>query len=117
MPEIVIHAGGGSEHHARLLLQYFWSRAIIESSRKPSVLAAHEPELVITFDEHDCELGLCIAEIANRGVATLQVMDGIMEWRRTCGYPRSAMKRSLNQPALPSLLRICSYSNLGRVTI
>ncbi|HET6272310.1 MAG TPA: hypothetical protein VFG32_04980 [Bacteroidota bacterium] len=100
MPEIVIHAGGGSEHHARLLLQHFGSRAIIESSRKPSVLTAHEPELVITFDEHDCELGLCIAEMANRGVATLQVMDGILEWRRTWGYPTSAMKRPLNQPVL-----------------
>jgi len=100
MPEIVIISGGGSVHHARPLLDHFGERAVVESVRLPERLAAHNPDLVITFDEHDCELGMLIGEMARRGIATLQIMDGILEWRRTWNYPTSAMKRPLNQPAL-----------------
>ena len=100
MPEIVIITGGGSLHHARPLLEHFGARAAAESVRLPGALAAHDPQLVITFDEHDCELGMLTGEMARRGVATLQIMDGILEWRRTWQYPTSAQKRPLNQPAL-----------------
>ena len=100
MPEIVMITARGSVHHARPLLEHFGGRAVAESDRLPASLAAHSPELVITFDEHDCELGMLTGEMARRNVATLQIMDGILEWRRTWQYPTSAQKRPLNQPAL-----------------
>ncbi|MEW6510869.1 MAG: DUF6716 putative glycosyltransferase [Bacteroidota bacterium] len=100
MPEIVIISGGGSVHHARPLLGHFGDRAVVESDRLPASLLRHDPDLVITFDEHDCELGLLTGEMTRQGVATLQIMDGILEWRRTWQYPTSAQKRPLNQPVL-----------------
>ncbi len=100
MPEIVIISGGGSMHHARPLLEHFGERAVVETERTASKLAGHDPDLVIAFDEHDCELGMLIGEMSRRGIATLQIMDGILEWRRTWQYPTSAQKRPLNQPAL-----------------
>lgn len=100
MPEIVILARGGSMHHARPLLDYFGARSIAESDWHPDIILRHTPELVITFDEHGAELGLCVGEAARRGVATLQAMDGILEWRRTWQYPTSTENRPLNQPAL-----------------
>lgn len=100
MPEIVILARGGSMHHARPIIKHFKERSIIEADWRPSVIAKHKPDLVITFDEHGCELGLCVAEMSRQGVATLQVMDGILEWRRTWAYPTSFVKRPINQPVL-----------------
>ena len=100
MHEIVIISGGGSVHHARPLLEHFGTRAVVEPDRLPASLTAHHPEIVITFDEHDCELGMLTAEMTRQGIATLQIMDGILEWRRTWQYPTSAQKRPLNQPVL-----------------
>jgi hypothetical protein len=100
MPEIVILARGGSMHHARPLQEYFGARCIVESDWRPSVILQYSPDLVITFDEHGCELGLCIADMSRQGIATLQVMDGILEWRRTWAYPTSSENRPLNQPVL-----------------
>lgn len=100
MAEIVIISGGGSIHHAKPLAEHFGRRALVEPGRLPSNLARHEPAIVLTFDEHDCELGMLTAEMNRQGVATLQIMDGILEWRRTWQYPTSAQKRPLNQPVL-----------------
>lgn len=98
--EIVILAVSGSMHHARPLLEHFGDRALVEKEWVPEAVMRHQSSLVITFDEHGAELGLCIGEAARQGVATLQVMDGILEWRRTWQYPTSPEKRPLNQPAL-----------------
>lgn len=98
--EIVILAKGGSLHHARPLLEHFGKRALIESDWVPDSVMRHQPSLVITFDEHGAELALCIAELARGNVATLQIMDGILEWRRTWDYPTSTEKRPINQPVL-----------------
>ena len=98
--EIVILARGGSIHHAKQILDYFSERAVVESDWCPSRVLRHAPSLVIALDEHAAELGLCIAEAARQNIATLQIMDGILEWRRTWHYPTSKEKRPLNQPAL-----------------
>ncbi len=98
--EIVILARSGSMHHTKPLLEHFGARALVEGEWVPEAVMQHQPSLVITFDEHGAELGLCVGEAARRGVATLQVMDGILEWRRTWQYPTSPEKRPLNQPAL-----------------
>lgn len=100
MTEIVLLANPGSVHHARPFEAYFGERVVVEPDWRPTAIARHDPELVVTFDEHDAVLGLCVGEMARRGVATLQVMDGILEWRRTWAYPTTPQKRPLNQPAL-----------------
>jgi len=98
--EIVIIADRGLMRHARPLLEHFGDRALVEREWVPEAVMRHQPSLVITFDEHLAGLGLCVGEAALFGVATLQAMDGILEWRRTWAYPTSPEKRPLNQPAL-----------------
>lgn len=98
--EIVLLAKKGSLHHAQPLSAHFGERCVVESDWMPDRVLRHDPDLVITFDEHGAELGLCVAEAARRGVATLQIMDGILEWRRTWNYPTSVEKRPINQPVL-----------------
>jgi hypothetical protein len=100
MADIVILAGDFLMPHAHQLIDHFKSRCVVERDWRPSAILAHNPELVITFDEHHAELGLCVAEMVRRNVATLQIMDGILEWRRTWAYPTSQAKRPLNQPVL-----------------
>lgn len=100
MPEVVILARDGSMHHARPLAEHFQARCVVEKDWRPSAILAHDPEIVITFDEHHCELGLCIAEMARQNITNLQIMDGILEWRRTWAYPTNEVKRPINQPVL-----------------
>lgn len=124
--EIVILANRGLMPHARPLLEHFGDRALVEREWVPEAVMRHQPSLVITFDEHLAGLGLCVVEAARFGVATLQAMDGILEWRRTWAYPTSPEKRPLNQPALAHKLaclgradaRILeSWGNVGKCEI
>jgi hypothetical protein len=64
--EIVILAGSGSMHHAKPLLGHFGARALVESEWVTEAVMQHQPSLVITFDEHGAELGLCVGEAARR---------------------------------------------------
>lgn len=126
MTEIVVLANEGSAHHARPFVEHFGARVRVESDWRPAAIAAHEPELVVTFDEHDSVLGMCSAEMTRQGTATLQVMDGILEWRRTWAYPTSARKRPLNQPVLSHKLACLgradarvmeSWGNVGKCEV
>ena len=98
--EIVILAKGGSMHHAQPLLDHFGARCIATPKWDPSAVLKERPSLVITFDEHWAELAHCVSTVARHGVATLQIMDGILEWRRTWTCPTSIESRPLNQPIL-----------------
>ncbi len=98
--EIVILALGGSMHHAKPLLMHFGARALVESEWVPEAVMRHLPSLVITFDEHGAELGLCVAEAKKHNISTLLVRDGILEWRMVWEYETSASKRPINQPIL-----------------
>lgn len=96
MPEIVILARRGSHHHARPLEDFFRERCVIESDWRPSVIAKHKPDIVVTFDDHDYQLGACIADLSKLGVAILLIRDGILEWRMVWDRPCS-QERPLSQ--------------------
>jgi hypothetical protein len=103
--EIVVLAGRFKVHHFRPLEEHFDGRYAYEESFDPRAVLAHKPELVITFDEHYSELANIVGVARQAGVATLQIMDGILEWRRTWDYTRAGRPIDgralpLNQPAL-----------------
>src|SRR5580765_2818756 len=103
--EIVVLANRYKVHHFRGLEERFAGRFCYEESCNTAEILKHNPSLVVCFDEHWCELGNAIGELRARGVATLQVMDGILEWRRTWDYGWQGHKidgviNPLNQPAL-----------------
>jgi hypothetical protein len=103
--EIVVLAGRYKVHHFRSLEAHFAGRFAYEESYDPRILLAYRPEMVITFDEHYCELANLIGVARQQGIATLQVMDGILEWRRTWDYTRhgrpiDGRALPLNQPAI-----------------
>lgn len=100
MPEIVIVGMQGFSQHQKPLLDHFGDRIIVESDYRPEVILAHQPDLVISFEASNCQRGLCIAEAARRQIATLQVMDGITEWRNTWTRRELPFQRPLNQPVL-----------------
>lgn len=100
MTEIVLLAAPSAGRHTEPFQRTFGSRLATESQWHPEAVAAHAPELVITLGERDADLALCTAEMARQGVATLQVMDGILEWRNSWEYPTSIQMRPLNQPAV-----------------
>lgn len=103
--EIVVLANRYKVHHFRSLEDRFRGRFCYEPSYRIADVLSHDPRLVICFDEHYCELGHLVAELRSRGVATLQVMDGILEWRRTWDYTREGHRidgtvNPINQPVL-----------------
>jgi hypothetical protein len=98
--EIVILGTKGFSQHQKPLLDYFKERITVESDYRPSAIAAHDPDLVISFEASNCQRGLCIAETARNQVASLQIMDGITEWRNTWTRRVLPFQRPLNQPVL-----------------
>jgi len=103
--EIVVLANKYKSHHFKNLEKHFVNRFIYEESYNPEKILQHNPDLVICFDEHWCELGYAISAIRKKGIATLQVMDGILEWRRTWDYEWEGHKidgviNPINQPVL-----------------
>jgi hypothetical protein len=129
--ELVVLANKYKQHHFRTLEARFAGRFVYEESYEASRILRHEPTLVICFDEHYCELGNVIGQLKSKGIATLQVMDGILEWRRTWDYTRDGHKvdgvvNPINQPALSDKIaclgqRDCrimeSWGNFGKCEI
>ncbi|MCZ4694011.1 hypothetical protein DWB61_03090 [Ancylomarina euxinus] len=71
---------------------------------QPNKIIEEKPDLVIIPDEHWCELGNIVATCKAHGILTLQLMDGILEWRRTWDYGSNGHRingilNPLNQPA------------------
>ncbi len=103
--DIVVLANRYKVHHFRNLEERFAGRFGYEGSYDPTAIRRHKPALVVCFDEHFCELGNAIGHLQSQGVATLQVVDGILEWRRTWDYTREGHRidgvaNPINQPAL-----------------
>ena len=100
MPDIVILGTQGFSQHQKPLLEHFEDRITVESDYRPSKIASHEADLIISFEASNSQRGLCIAEMARQGAATLQIMDGITEWRNTWTRRVLPYQRPLNQPVL-----------------
>jgi phosphoglycerate dehydrogenase-like enzyme len=129
--DIVVLADLYKKHHFRSLEQHFAGRYLCEEKQNPNAVLAHKPALTICFDEHYCELANAIGSVKEQGVGTLQVMDWILEWRRTWEYRREGhaidgVVLPLNQPSLSQRIachgrrdaRIMeSWGNLGKCEI
>ncbi len=100
MPEIVILGTKGFSQHQKPLLEAYGDRVVVESDYRPEAVAAHRPDLVISFEASNVQRGLIIAEMARRQIATLQIMDGIVEWRNTWTRRSLPFQRPLNQPVV-----------------
>jgi hypothetical protein len=103
--EIVVLAGGQTTRHFAKLEEHFQGRFIYDENNDPRSILKYNPDLVICFDEHYCTLGYAISQVKAAGVATLQIMDGILEWRRTWDYERQGHKvdgvvNPINQPVI-----------------
>ena len=100
MSQIVVLGTQSNTHHFQPLRAHFGDRLVAESDWRPSVIFAHRPDLVISFEESHPERGICIAEATRKGISTLLEMDGIPEWRNTWSRMETAGKRPVNQPVL-----------------
>lgn len=126
MAQIVILGTQATTHHFSPLMDHFGARMVVEPDWRPSVIAAHRPDLVISFEESNPERGLCIAEAVRQNVATLLVMDGIPEWRNTWSRANGSRKRPINQPVLSHKVACLgladarlyeSWGNLGKCEV
>lgn len=79
--KILIFARKGSMHHADEIVNLFPGETIIDSTWRPSIIDQTNPDLVITFDEHYCELTLCVIHAKRKGIPILLIRDGILESR------------------------------------
>lgn len=79
--KILIFARKGSIHHAEEIASLFPENTIVDHAWKPAVIDQEQPDLVITFDEHYCELALCVIHAKRKGIPMLLIRDGILETR------------------------------------
>ena len=129
--EIVLLADRYKVHHFKGLEAHFAGRFLYEPSYDFDKVMSHRPELVICFDEHWGELGSVIGSVREANVATLQVMDGILEWRRTWDYEWEGHRidgviNPINQPVLAHKIACLgrrdtrlmeSWGNLGKCEV
>tara|TARA_R110001583_G_scaffold8896_2_gene41974 strand:- start:23219 stop:24442 length:1224 start_codon:yes stop_codon:yes gene_type:complete len=83
---------------------------------QPNKIIEAKPDLVIVPDEHWCELGNIVATCKAHGILTLQLMDGILEWRRTWDYGANGHRvngilNPLNQPAFADKIACLGYKD------
>ncbi len=96
-------------HHFRRVQSKLPFEVRYTDNYDPWPIVKEKPSLVICFDEHWCELGNAIGVVKDAGIPTLQVMDGILEWRRTWDYTRDGQPidgivNPLNQPAFADVI-------------
>lgn len=83
---------------------------------QPNKIIEEKPDLVIVPDEHWCELGNIVATCKAHSILTLQLMDGILEWRRTWDYGANGHRvngilNPLNQPAFAHKIACLGYKD------
>ena len=96
-------------HHFRAVESKLPYEVRYADNYDPWPIIEERPSLVVCFDEHWCELGNAIGVLKDAGIPTLQVMDGILEWRRTWDYTRDGQPidgvvNPLNQPAFADVI-------------
>jgi hypothetical protein len=74
------------------------------------------PDIVIVTDEHYCELANIVNYFKSKNVLTLQLMDGILEWRRTWEFEFNGNKideihTPLNQPIVADKIACLGFKD------
>lgn len=112
---IVVLANKYKAHHINIIEDKLPSLVYLDTYNSEEILK-HNPSLVIVFDEHWCELGNCVGSLKAANVRVLQIMDGILEWRRTWDYSFegkgiNGVINPLNQPALADKIACLGYKD------
>lgn len=117
--------------HFLTIEEYFGNSLGYFEKYTPNEIILEKPDLVIVPDEHWCELGNIVASCKEKNILTLQLMDGILEWRRTWDYTENGhtidgVVNPLNQPVIAhkiaclgarDYLLLESWGNLGKCEI
>lgn len=85
-------------------LESYQDLNIVYTDQSVSDVLKEDPDIVVVHDEHWGELSNIVSECQSKGIPTLQLMDGILEWRRTWdygwqGHIIDGVINPLNQPA------------------
>ena len=78
----------------------FARRFTQEESCDRECMPKQRPKLIICFDEHHCKSADAIGFLKEQEVATLQLLDGILAWRRIWEHPGEG--RRLGEIANPA---------------
>jgi len=102
--------------HFQTLEKHFGAIFSFYENYEPNLILNENPDLVIVPDEHWCELGNIISTCNENGILTLQIMDGILEWRRTWDYSSQGRRvdgvlNPLNQPAFANKIACLGYKD------
>lgn len=102
--------------HFKTIEEHFGDDLKYMADYEPNKLIAMSPDLVIVPDEHWCELGNIVSYCNENGILTLQMMDGILEWRRTWDYTREGKiigdgPNPLNQPAFADKIACLGFKD------
>lgn len=100
--------------HFSTIESFYEGKLFYEDSYNVNKMISLHPDLVILPDEHWCELGNIAATLKENNILVLQVMDGILEWRRTWDYTRDNRRidgviNPLNQPAFAHKIACLGY--------
>lgn len=114
MKIFVIGASKYIGRHFQTIQKFFGDILVYIDSYEPNYIISQKPDLVIVPDEHWCELGNIVSLCKEHGILTLQLMDGILEWRRTWDYSINKRRidgviNPLNQPAFADKIACLGY--------
>lgn len=112
---IVVLANKYKVHHLKNIEDKLKNLIYVESYSFDTIIK-YKPSLVIVFDEHWCELGNVVGSLTEIKIPVLQIMDGILEWRRTWDYGWNTHKidgviNPINQPALANKIACLGYKD------
>jgi hypothetical protein len=108
--KILILAREGSLHHAQVIVDLFPKSSVIDSIWREEIIIKIRPDILVTFDEHYCELALCVIKAKNLGIPTVLVRDGIIESRMLKHESCDQYKRNLEDVFLSDLV-LCLGKN------
>lgn len=102
--------------HFKTIEDHFGDELEYMTEYEPNQLVSMSPDLVIVPDEHWCELGNIVSFCNENGILTLQMMDGILEWRRSWDYTREGKiigngPNPLNQPAFADKIACLGFKD------
>jgi hypothetical protein len=100
--------------HFSSIHEYYGSSLVYIDNYNSNHIISQKPDLVILPDEHWCQLGNIVSLCKDYKILTLQLMDGILEWRRIWDYSNNNRKvdgvlNPLNQPAFADKIACLGY--------
>jgi hypothetical protein len=121
--KILVLARKGSFQHSEVIKKIFPNETIIDGVWRTQVIDEIRPDLLISFDEHYCELALCILYAKKKNIPTLLIRDGILESRMINFESNQSVKRNIRDYFISDII-VClgindktlieSWNNYGK---